>query len=62
MTRLDLRIDLIMGPDLINTGHKDAKTVLLDVGDRLIDFQCLADRLAALSTQFVVLEAAKRRP
>ena len=42
--------------------HKDAKTVLLDVGDRLIDFQCLADRLAALSTQFVVLEAAKRRP
>ena len=26
----------------------DAKAVLLDVGDRPIDFQCLADRLAAL--------------
>ena len=44
------------------TPHKDAKTVLLYVGDRLIAFQCLADRLAALSTQFVVIEAAKRRP
>ena len=32
----------------------DAKTALLDVGDRRIDFQCLADRLAALSTQVVV--------
>ena len=40
----------------------DAKTVLLDVGDRRIDFQCLADRLAALSTQVVVPEAAKRGP
>ena len=40
----------------------DAKTVLLDVDDRPIDFQCLADRLAALCTQFVALEAAKRGP
>ena len=40
----------------------DAKTALLDVGDRRIDFQCLADRLAALSTQLVALEAAKRGP
>ena len=40
----------------------DAKTALLDVGDRRIDFQCLADRLAALSTQIVVPEAAKRGP
>ena len=40
----------------------DAKTVLLDVGDRPIDFQCPADRLAALCTQVVVLEAAKSGP
>ena len=40
----------------------DAKTVLLDVGDRPIDFQCLGDRLAALGTQVVVPEAAKRGP
>ena len=40
----------------------DAKAVLLDVGDRPIDFQCLADRLAALCTQFVVLETAKKGP
>ena len=40
----------------------DAKTVLLDVGDRRIDFQCLADRLAAHCTQVVDLEAAKRGP
>ena len=40
----------------------DAKTALLDVGDRRIDFQGLADRLAALSTQFVVHEAGKMRP
>ena len=40
----------------------DAKMVLRDVGDRRIDFQCLADRLAALSTQVVALEAAKRGP
>ena len=40
----------------------DAKTVLLDVGDRPIDFQCLADRLAALCTHFVAHEAAKRGP
>ena len=40
----------------------DAKTVLPDVGDRPIDFQCLADRLAALGAQLVVLEAAKMRP
>ena len=36
----------------------DAKTVLLDVGDRRIDFQCLADRLAALSTQIVTLTSS----
>ena len=40
----------------------DAKTVLLDVGDRRVDFQCLGDRLAALGAQFVPLEAAKRGP
>ena len=40
----------------------DAKTVLLDVGDRRIDFQCLADRLAALCIQVVVLKAEKRPP
>ena len=40
----------------------DAIAALLDVGDRRIDFQCLADRLAALSTQVVVPEAAKRGP
>ena len=40
----------------------DAKTALLYVGDRLIDFQCLADRLAALSTQVVAIKAAKRGP
>ena len=40
----------------------DAKTILLDVGDRRIDFQCLADCLAALSTQVVAPEAAKRGP
>ena len=40
----------------------DAKTVLPDVGDRLVDFQCLADRLAALGAQLVPLEAAKMRP
>ena len=40
----------------------DAKTVLLDVGDRCIDFQCLADRLAGLCIQFVPREAAKRGP
>ena len=40
----------------------DAKTVLPDVDDRRIDFQCLADRLAALAAQLVVPEAAKMRP
>ena len=40
----------------------DAKAVLLDVGDRRIDFQCFADRLAALCTQIVAAEAAKREP
>ena len=40
----------------------DTKTVLLDGGDRRIDFQCLADRLPALCTQVVVPEAAKRGP
>ena len=40
----------------------DAKTVLLDVGDRPINFQCLADRLAALGAQSVAVEAAKRGP
>ena len=37
----------------------DAKTALLEVGDRRIDFQGLADRLAALRTQVVVVEAKK---
>ena len=40
----------------------DAKTVLPDVDDRLIDFQCLADRLAALGAQVGVIEAAKSGP
>ena len=40
----------------------DAKTALHDVGDRRIDFQGPADRLAALRTQIVVVEAAKRGP
>ena len=40
----------------------DARAVLLDVGDRPIDFQCLTDRLAALCTQVVAVEAAKRGP
>ena len=40
----------------------DAKTALLDVGDRRIDFQGLADRLAALGAQVVGPEAAKRGP
>ena len=40
----------------------DAKTALLDVGDRRIDLQCLADSLAALGAQIVLLEAAKMRP
>ena len=40
----------------------DAITALLDVGDRRIDFQCLADRLAALSIQVVSPKAAKRGP
>ena len=40
----------------------DAITALLDVGDRRIDFQCLADCLAALSTQVVSPKAAKRGP
>jgi len=56
--RLVLNIDQIP----LSPPHKDAKTVLLDVGDRRIDFQCLADRLAALCTQVVVPEAAKRGP
>ena len=40
----------------------DAKTALLDVGDRRIDFQGLADRLAALGAQPVAVEAAKSDP
>ena len=40
----------------------DAKPVLPDVGDRLVDFQCLADRLAGLTVQSVVIEAAKSDP
>ena len=40
----------------------DAKTVLPDVGDRPIDFQCLADRLAGLTVQSVVIEAANKTP
>ena len=38
----------------------DAKTALRDVGDRRIDLEGLADRLAALGAQLVVTEAAKR--
>ena len=45
-----------------NPPHKDAKTVLLDVGNRRIDLERLANHFAALSTQSVVLEAAKMRP
>ena len=40
----------------------DAKTVLPDVGDRPIDFQCLADRLAALGAQIVGAETAEGPP
>ena len=40
----------------------NAMAALLDVSDRRIDFQCLADRLAALGAQFVEPEAAKRGP
>ena len=40
----------------------DAKTGLLDIGDRRIDLQCLADRLAALRTQIVVVETAEGPP
>ena len=56
--RLVLNIDQIHHTPPI----MDAKTALLDVGDRRVDFQCLADRLAALSAQFVEAEAAKRGP
>ena len=44
------------------TPMMDAKTGLLDVGDRRIDLEGLADRLAALGAQLVPLEAAKMRP
>ena len=40
----------------------DATAALLDVGDRRIDFQCLADRLAALGAQLIGGEAAKSDP
>ena len=61
MTRL--RTDLIMGPGSYHPAPiMDAKTALLDVGDRRVDFQCLADRLAALTVQIVQLKAAKRGP
>jgi len=40
----------------------DAKTALPDVGDRRIDLECLADRLAGLTVQVVFLEAAKSDP
>ena len=40
----------------------DAKTALLDVGDRRIDLQCLADRLAALGAQSIVVETAEGPP
>ena len=53
---------VMMSNESHHNPHKDAKTVLLDVGDRLIDFQCLADRLAALGAQLIGGEAAKRRP
>ena len=53
---------MMTSPFLLTPRHEDAKIVLLDVGDRLIDLQCLADRLAARRTQIVLVEAAKRRP
>ena len=40
----------------------DAKTALLDVGDRRIDLEGLADSLAGLCIQVVDTEAAKMRP
>ena len=49
-------------PFLLTPPHKDAKTVLLDVGDRRIDFQRLADRFAALGAQLVHPEAKKKWP
>ena len=52
----------MMSNESHHTPHEDAKTVLLDVGDRLIDFQCLADRLAALGAQLIGGEAAKSDP
>ena len=40
----------------------DAKTGLLDVGDRRIDLEGLADSLAALGAQAVFVEAANKTP
>ena len=37
----------------------DAKTALLDVGDRRIDLEGLADRLATLGAQIVLVETAE---
>ena len=64
MTRL--RTDFIRGPDLINTPHNETRnqayTDLLDVGDRPVDLEGLADRFAGLGTHVVLLEAGKMRP
>ena len=40
----------------------DAKTALLDVGDRRIDLEGLADLFAGLGTHVVLPEAGKMRP
>ena len=39
-----------------------ACTGLLDVGDRRVDLEGLADRLAALVAQFIVVETAEGPP
>ena len=53
---------MMTSPFLLTPPYNDAKTALLDVGDRRVDFQGLADRLAARRTQIVLVEAAKRVP
>ena len=40
----------------------DAKTALLDIGDRRVDLQGLADRLAALGAQSIAEETAEGPP
>ena len=44
------------------TSRNKAYTGLLDVGDRCVDLEGLADRLAALRAQFVVPESAEGPP